>query len=189
MQEIWKDVVGFNGDYKVSNTGKILTVAYGPKTCSVRHCKKSEIMKTSISRTGYERVHLFKQGKDLTRYVHRLVAEAFISNPDNLPQVNHKDGNKLNNCVDNLEWVTASQNQCHAIDLGLRASSPNLGKFGDKNPLSKSFSQYDLNGNFIKQWKGISETAKTLGFSFSELSRCLNGRRKTCRGYIWKFDN
>lgn len=100
-------------DYEITKDGKII---------SLKHNKKREI-KGYIDKYGYRRVLIYVNGKRKKYFVHRLVAEKYIPNPDNLPQVNHKDGDKLNNCVDNLEWVTPKENIEHAIKKGFRKSN------------------------------------------------------------------
>ena len=100
--EIWKDVKGYEGLYQVSNLG-------GIKSLGNSQNRKEKLLRTSI-RNGYCTTYLYKNNKKKSFLCHRLVAEAFIPNPDNLPQVNHKDENKLNNCVENLEWCTAKYN-------------------------------------------------------------------------------
>ena len=100
--EIWKDVKGYEGLYQVSNLGRI-------KSLGNLQNRKEKLLKINI-RNGYCTTYLYKNNKKKSFLCHRLVAEAFISNPDNLPQVNHKDENKLNNCVENLEWCTAKYN-------------------------------------------------------------------------------
>ena len=144
-------------------------------------------MKHKISKTGYCNIELHKDGKPIMKYVHRLVAEAFVPNPDCKPQVNHKDGDKLNNHFSNLEWVTASENQRHAIGKGLHAPPPMKGKFGKLNPLSKTIYQYDLNGNFIKKWESISDACRELGICHGSVSNCLHGRYKSAGGYKWSL--
>ena len=96
MKEIWKDIKGYEGLYQVSNFGRVKS--------------STKILANRLSKRGYYIVTLYKNAKGVTKTVHRLVAQAFIPNPDNLPQVNHKDENKLNNRVDNLEWCTAKYN-------------------------------------------------------------------------------
>ena len=119
--------------------------------------------------------------------VHRLVAKAFVSNPDNLPQVNHIDGNKCNNCCSNLEWNTKSENQIHSISHGLRTSSPNKGKFGVLNSRSRKIVQCDTDGNSIHEWDSISDAARALNVHTSSISGCLAGRNKTLRGFTWRY--
>lgn len=117
---IWRPLVGFEDLYEISNYGEVRSVArefvyydsrWGQNT--VRHTK-AKLMKSYDSIGGYKFISLRKDGQYFQRYVHRLVAQTFISNPENKPEVNHKDGNKTNNCVDNLEWVTPHENQLHS---------------------------------------------------------------------------
>lgn len=119
MQEIWKDIKGFEGVYQVSSLGNVRSlpriIDYGTHT--QRH--KGRILKPQPNSKGYLRVQLRWEGKHEVKFVHRLVAEAFVPNPENKPQVNHKDGNKQNNRADNLEWVDNSTNQRHGRALGL----------------------------------------------------------------------
>lgn len=119
-------------DYEITKDGKII---------SLKHNKKREI-KGYIDKYGYRRVLIYVNGKRKKYFVHRLVAEKYIPNPDNLPQVNHKDGDKLNNCVDNLEWVTPKENIEHAINKGFR----------------KANNTTVLNVNQVKEIKKLFET-------------------------------
>lgn len=112
MKEIWKTINGFT-DYKVSNYGKVKSLKY----------KKEKILKLSISSCKYYFVGLWKNGVRINCKIHRLVTTAFIPNPENKPQVNHKDGNKQNNCVNNLEWVTCSENHLHAYKSKIRKTN------------------------------------------------------------------
>ena len=118
MEEIWKDIKGYEGLYQVSNLGRVKSlervVDYGHMKC----VRKGRIVK-QFNTKDYNNVKLHKDGIRTIYLAHRLVATAFIPNPDNLPVVNHKDGDKTNNCVDNLEWCTASDNVKHAIQTGL----------------------------------------------------------------------
>lgn len=120
QKEIWRDIVGYEGYYKVSNTGFVRSIdrsVKGPR--NTEYHLKGKLKHQYINRDGYCTVHLKKEGKSQQIQVHRLVAIAFIPNINNLPQVNHIDGNKANNRVENLEWVTAKQNMQHAIKTGL----------------------------------------------------------------------
>lgn len=116
MNEQWKPIEGSNGMYEVSNTGKVRSLNYN-KSGLTRELKQK------INRYGYCVVTLHIEGKQKYPTVHRLVAKAFIPNPENKPQVNHKSGVKTDNCVENLEWSTTSENVKHAFDNGLKAGS------------------------------------------------------------------
>ena len=113
MEEIWKDIEGYEGIYQVSNTGKV-------KSLKSLHAESGLILKIHNQIKGYSRVNLWKKGLCKSATIHRLVAMSFIDNKDNKNQVNHKDGVKSNNCAENLEWCNASQNMRHAYDLGLK---------------------------------------------------------------------
>ena len=106
MKECWKDIKGYEGIYQVSNTGKIKSLK---RTYKNRICKE-KIKTPVITPKGYYRVGLCKEGKTKFYYIHRLVAQTFLPNENNLPQVNHKDENKLNNCINNLEWCDNEYN-------------------------------------------------------------------------------
>lgn len=180
MQEIWKDIKGYEGYYQISNFGNV-------KSLKFNHGTRSKLLKP-FDNEGYTRVKLFIKNNGKRFLVHRLVAENFIPNPKNKPFVNHIDGNKSNNFVENLEWVTSSENVVHAIQNGLRP--PNVickRKKGKDNPLSKPLNQYDINGNLIAHWNCAQEVCDVLGFTYSCIIRCCQGGRKTYKGYIWKY--
>lgn len=130
MQEIWKDIEGYTGLYQVSNYGNVKSLSKfvfvsNPKFTGYRHTKE-KILKPGKNGLGYQLVVLRKDNKNYQMYVHRLVAQAFIPNPDNLPEVNHKDENKCNNSVDNLEWCTHIYNSNHGT-VNLRRRNKHLG--------------------------------------------------------------
>ena len=121
LKREWKEIKGYEGKYIISNYGEIISLPRTKQNNSKKqYVEPKEIRKIVNNRNGYVYVYLCNDGKDINMRVHRLVAEAFIPNPNNLPQVNHKDGNKINNRVDNLEWCTASENIRHAYKNGLR---------------------------------------------------------------------
>lgn len=170
MQEIWKDIKGYEGLYQVSNLGRIKSL---PRNTKNQY--KNGIIKQNVIRgKGYYYVNLYNKNNKLFT-IHKLVAETFIPNPNKLPCINHIDGNKLNNRIDNLEWCSYSNNEIHAYKHNL------------KTPLFKKVNQYDLNGNFIKTWNSIREANKF--YKTSHISECCNNKssRKTAKGYLWKY--
>lgn len=187
MKEIWKPIDGFEGLYEVSNMGNIKRLQ---KTITDKYRNRNvkEKIMTPRKSKDYLTICLHRDDDSKECRIHRLVAQAFIPNPENKPQVNHKDGNKQNNCVDNLEWNTQSENMKHAYKLGLKKSSTK-GKFGTLNATSKKVGQYDLNGKFIKEWDCIQEVKRKLGLNSGNISSCCHGKRNHVGGYKWVLLN
>jgi hypothetical protein len=180
--EIWKDVVGYEGLYMVSNLGRIFAheriIVRKTKTGKPRPCiYKSKILKGGFS-GDYLTITLCKEIQN-SQLIHRIVANNFIENPLNKPCVNHKNGIKSDNRAENLEWVTESENNKHAVKTGLI-------KCGYDNKRSKPFRQYSLDGTFLKEWPSLLNMKKELGLNFSNIQSCFAGRKKTAYGYIWK---
>ena len=178
--EIWKDIKGYEGLYQVSNMGRVKGIERYVKTKNgiVRH-KKEKILKQGISSRLQRKsltVILSREGVQKTFSVHRLIAIAFIPNPENKPQVNHINENPLDNRLTNLEWVTAKENANH----GTR--NERMGKAHQKPVL-----QYNLQGELVKRWNSLTECYKN-GFWHSSISKCCKGRQKTHKGYVWKYD-
>ena len=169
MNEIWKDIDGYEGLYQVSNLGNVKSLNYN-------RTGKERILKPGTNGSGYLHVILCKNGKIRLFKVHRLVAKAFLENPDHKSDVNHKDENKTNNCVENLEWMTRQEN----INFGTH--NERMAK-----SLSKSVFQYSLDGKIIKEWPSTMQIERDLGFSPGNISQCCNEKYKTAYGYIWKF--
>ena len=170
----WKDVVGFEGLYEVSDSGDVYS-HYSNK-----------ILKQNTTIKNYQSVDLWKHR---VRYkkakVHRLVAEAFIPNPKNKPEVNHKDCDTSNNKVQNLEWVTASENQLYASKLGRKSQL--LGINGKNNKLHKIVEQLDLNYNILHIYFGTNEAHRTTGISQGNIASCCRGERNNAGGYYWRY--
>ena len=187
MEEIWKDIQGYEGLYQISNLGNVKTLHYGQKVHNHNwESTPSRLLKQKTSTSGYQRVELYKKDSRKCFYVHRLVAIAFLENPENKPQINHKDGNKFNNCIDNLEWATSSENLKHAHQTGLKPSSMK-GVTGHKSHKARTILQYDLNGNFVNIWYSMVEAANSLGTRSTTISSCVRGKHKTSYGYIWRY--
>lgn len=187
MEEIWKDISGYEGLYQVSNLGDVRSLNY-------RRSGELKLLKQGNVH-GYKRVELSKNGKKKKYWVHRLVAITFISNPNNLPMVNHKDEDKTNNNVNNLEWCDAKYN----VNYGTRnkrsseskkgENHPFYGKKGKDAPVSKPILMYDKEGNFIRRFDCISDTNEYFGKknAYKNVSMCLRGINKTAYGYIFRY--
>lgn len=180
MEEIWKDVKGYEGLYQVSNMGKVKSF---PRQYSIH--KKPFIMKQRVTHKGYLTLSLCKNSIQKNKMVHRLVAEVFIPNSTNLPQVNHKDGNKQNNHVENLEWCDNSYNQLHANRIGLNENRIKR----VREVCFKPVIQYDLDGNEIGRYSSLREASSKTGCSYKAMSLCALGKTKTSGGYKWKYVN
>lgn len=176
METIWKDIEGFEGLYKVSNMGEVLS------------CKKNIILKTKTGNSKYYYVSLFKGGVVKYQYIHRLVAQSFIPNPENKKEVNHKDGNRLDNRVFMLEWVTMTENQIHSWKHLGRVGTA-TGKFGAANCRSKSINQLSDSGKVVEVFGGLSEVSRKTGIEFKNISACALGKRKHAGGYSWAYVN
>ena len=182
-EEVWKDVIGFEGIYKVSNVGRLMRYKNSV------NMPDRNILKGEVTVFGYRQYKLSLDGMSRRMKAHRLVAQSFIPNPDNKPQVNHKDGNKLNNRVDNLEWATSQENNQHALDTGLREVDMKQVRAMHKTMAKKQqkkVAQYDLNGNFIKTYNSLKDTAKDFKTS-TNIGRVCRGLGNTAYGYKWEY--
>lgn len=170
---IWKNVKGFE-NYKINNLGQVL------------NAKRNKILKDDKSNgRGYCNITLYKNGKRYRKVVHRLVAEAFIPNPKNKSQVNHKDGNKHNNRVDNLEWCTQNENMKHAFKTGLEIHGMLGKKHSDET--KKKMRKIIICVETQKCYNGLIEAEEQIGVSSKLISRCLKGKSKTAGGFHWKY--
>lgn len=173
MREIWKDIKDYEGLYQISNYGSVKSLNHYASNGIKNILYKGKILKQNKhKKTGYMMVTLCKNNKHKTIMIHRLVAEAFIKNPYNYPCVNHKDENKTNNNVDNLEWCTHKYNN-------------NYGNNTKK--LCKCVLQYDLQGNFIKEYYGANEASRHTGISCTNICKCCRGERRKTKGFIFKY--
>ena len=152
-----KDIKGYEGLYAITPEGEVWSY------------RGKKFLTPGVNNKGYLIVCLRKDGQNKMYKIHRLVAEAYLPNPENLPQINHRDENKANNCLQNLEWCDAKYN----INYGTR---------NDK--IKKPILQYDLDGNFIREWKCAYDVGKEVQ---ANIVNCLKGRCKTAYNYIWKY--
>ena len=144
-------------------------------------------MHPAVVSRGYLMAIFRKNNKSIMRLVHRIIAETFIPNPENKPQVNHKNGNKKDNRVENLEWVTCSENNKHAFRvLGRKPSRAMLGKFGKDNPRSKIVLQIK-NGKIIREFNGTLEAERETGICHANICNTCYGKRHSAGGYQWKY--
>lgn len=165
-KEIFREIDGFP-DYEVSNLGRV---------CSFKG-KYPKIMKPRKNSWGYLQVTLYTDGKKVTKKVHRLVAEAFVPNPESKPHVNHIDEDKLNNVEENLEWVTCRENNNH----GTRNRR-------DAETKGKAIVQYTPDGVFIAEYFSIREAGRVTGINKSHICQVCRGKEKTAGGYLWLYD-
>ena len=166
MDEIWKDIEGYEGLYQISNKGRVKSLKYG----------KERIRTPVITNDGYLNVILYKNTTAQHRLIHRLVAEAFIPNQDNLPEINHRDENKKNNCVENLEWCDRGYNVNYGTRNERITGRPSI-----------AILQYSKSREFIKEWQSSREVERVLGIDNSNITKCCKGKRKYAGSFIWRY--
>lgn len=173
MKEFWKEIKGYEGLYEVSSLGRVRSMdRWVAHRDNSKKFIKGKIRKPSSSKNDYLFVMLYKGNQHKFHLIHRLVAEAFLDNPNHLTEVNHKDENKTNNCVYNLEYCTHKYNANYGTCIEKRA---------------KKLHQYSLDGEFIREWESAAEIERKLGYGHSNIAACCNGKSKTSNGYIWKY--
>lgn len=177
MSEEWRDVVGYEGLYQVSNQGRVKSLE---RKGRFGRTVKERILKPAFNSWGYLQVTLYAGGKSKRLRVHRLVCQAFHENPGNKPQVNHLNEDKTDNRACNLEWCTRTENMNH----GTR--NTRAGKAIAKAN-SKSLGQYTRDGELVKIWPSTIEVQRQAGFSQGNISKAANGKYKQAYGFIWKY--
>ena len=155
--EEWRDIIGYEGLYQVSIFGRVKSLKFG----------KEKILKPGTNACGYLQVILCKDGKKKVCNVHRLVANAFLPNPNNLPEVNHINEIKTDNRVSNLEWMTSKDNTRYSQAVAVN--------------------QFTLDGRFIRTWDCIMEIQYQLGFNNRNIGSCCQGKRKSAYGFLWRY--
>lgn len=169
MNEVWKDIDGYEGLYQVSNMGRVKSLNY-------RHTGKEKVLRLWKQTNGYDDVFLYKNGKGKTYSVHRLIANTFIPNPYNLPCINHKDENPSNNHVDNLEWCSYQYNNTYGTVIQRRTEKT-----------GKTVYQYTLDGEFVAEYPSAREVQRLFDFNASNINNCCRGKIKTSNGFVWSY--
>lgn len=179
--EVWKPIAGWEGLYEVSNMGRVRSLdRYQLRSCSntrdfYQHYR-GRILKHNINNKGYHIVLLQLHKKGDHCLVSRLVAEAFIPNPDNLPVVNHKDQNPDNNCADNLEWCTVQYNVTYANAIELRTVQ-----------YAKPIEQLTIDGRHVAYYKSAGEAERLMGYDHTNIGRVARGKQIQYLGYKWRY--
>ena len=176
--EIWKDVTGYEGLYLVSSYGRVKSV------------KSGLILKPTQKNCGGLQLKLSKNGKSKGFQISRLVAIAFIPNPEGKPCVDHIDGDKSNNRADNLRWVTTKENCNNPITksrLNKKIGEYMVGRLGGLHQRAKQIAMYSICGDLIKTFLSVKDAQRETGLNDSNIVKCCKGIKKTCGGYIWAY--
>lgn len=174
--EVWKDIAGYEGYYQVSNFGNVRSLDREDiRNNGVKRNLKGKLMNPRLDKDGYIVINFCKEGIKKTHKIHRLVAIAFLPNPSNLPEVNHKDEDKKNNYVNNLEWCSTKYN----INYGSRNER-------SAQKRRKKVNQFSKEGNLINTFNSIREASIATGIDEKWISNCYCKKQKTAGGYIWK---
>lgn len=178
MKEIWRPVKDYDG-YEVSNQGRVRS--------------KYRVLTPTPTNKGYLRVNITKNGKSKSYRVHRLVAQAFIPNPDNKPQVDHINTDKSDNRVENLRWVTGPENcqneltSKHNSQRQIGEKNHMYGKTGKNNHSSKAIIQYDTDGYMLRKWDSMMDVERELGIYSTQISAVCKSKKTTAGNYVWKY--
>lgn len=168
-EEIWLPIEGYTGLYEASSEGRVRSLNYG---CTGR----TQVLKPIMGKKGYMFVNLYKDGKCKKCTVHRLVAQAFLDNVENLPQVNHIDECKANNAVSNLEWCSAKENINYGTGIARRAAA-----------LSRPVQQLSKDGTLVAVWPSTMEAWRQTGVNQKNICSCCNGERHSAGGFNWRY--
>ena len=199
QKEKWVDIQGYVGFYQISNLGRVKSLSRTYYTYNylkkekIKITRKEKYMSYKKDSNDYMIVSLSRNGKTKAFTIHRLVASAFIPNPDNLPQINHINGIKTDNRVENLEWCTPSYNVEHSFKTGIRKMTSKQIKQAKEN-IKKAFESkrrkvYQLTpeGEVIKLWDSFTDIYKELHYSWGNIGQVCRGKQELAYGYKWKY--
>jgi hypothetical protein len=196
-EEIWKDIEGYEGLYQISNLGRVKSLPRIVSNHLGSHTSKERILKLQYRKDKYINVHLLKDRIEKIYFVHRLVAKAFIPNPDCLPDINHKDENPSNNRVENLEWCTEEYNMNYGNCIEKRKATfarnesflkANVTKVRNKSRGAETpICGTSKDGNIILSYRSITEASHKTGISKGHLGECVKGIRKSAGSYYWNY--
>lgn len=178
QEEIWKTIDGFE-NYQISSLCRV-------KSKGNEYSRKEKILKPIQTTVGYLAVNLYSKGKVKQRNIHRLFSLYFMPNPENKPQINHKDGIKDNCTPENLEWATQAENTLHAYSKNL-ISKPNLGKSGKESRMSKPVFKCDLSGNIISKYDSMTLATIDTGIDTGSISRCCQHKVNKTKNFKWEY--
>jgi len=173
MKEVWKDIPNYEGMYQVSNNGRVKSFRKSTKF----HCKNEYFLKPTVINSGYGVVTLYKDSTRRKFLVHRLVAEAFLPNPNNYPQINHKDENKLNNNVCNLEWCSVEYNNAYGT-----------ARIRSVETVSTPVEQMTYDGKPIAIYRSTKIASEILGINRGTLKSAII-KHSQCNGYYWRYSS
>lgn len=175
MEEVWKDIKGFEGLYKISNKGNVYS------------CLKKRLKKLDLSRAGYHSLHLWNKGKDIHFYVHRLVASHFIPNPENKPCIDHINTIRTDNRVENLRWVTVTENINNPITLGKHIGSKRSAETREKQRYAQKSMRPVLCVDTNEKFRSLNEAARKKGLFYENIQKVCEGLRHTTGGLSWRY--
>jgi hypothetical protein len=195
MTEEWKDIEGYENLYQVSNLGRVKSLErYEESNSFIGVRRRGErILKPIIKPSGYLQVALSKNSKAKTFTVHRLVAQAFIPNPENKPCIDHVNTNPSDNRLENLRWCTHKENSNNPLTVQKWCGNPRmktwLGKLGKEHHSSKPIIQFTLDGELVRKWDCAEDAVREMGYSKTCISQVLNKKRQQTGGSKWEYYN
>lgn len=179
MREIWKDIPEFEDSYQVSNFGGFRSKDRYAKVCGGgMRLVRGRVLKPQRCVNGYMEISCNREQQRRVFLLHRIVARLFVTNPNNYPEVNHKDEDIANCRADNLEWCTSKYN----ANYGTRTQ-----RCLENNPQKRAVNQYTKDGEFIRRWGMIEEAARHVGVDGSAITRVCRGRQRTSKGFVWRY--